>query len=923
MEFIQKSGNQENSANQDITSNNFKNVSPPPTFVNSAGKRHLKNYHNLYPKEQKRLRKYVFQEYLKKKTADAENIPVRISRAGYGPDRNRICEEIDVDFGVKLSSTDFNQGWFSDKIEELVALQLKSEGKDNPTAEEKQRAITSEAKKNREFAAILGNWLKEIGKSGKKLKYGSGQNVVDYLWISEETNIPYHHLIKTTTSCHKIIKAAFREIGFETFPPIKNFTDEHTYNKLLEYGTNCRQAELEGKTNADSQRNYTRHALLKFLKCLKLTRDSKIGPEIGILFNECSQEFAMSISNNNTRRKLMSELRKWQNYYRAFLQIDYLPADLAGALTFLLGTSGTSYNELGKYLGTEGKFTSLVSRWASGKCVPLISHLEVIHKIEEFFNLPPETLASRIVFYPAPGLQALLRREGFPRARGVSYSKLASLLPDDFPTLSGEVQRRMVSDAVEYIIQSKSEYRRRLGRLTKDPYRLKIKNYPPRLLAEMEHLVYFKTAEIPPPGYRRHPDNKWKKTTAQRSGTTGFFYALTESVFGVLTAPKEKFGAGLNIGQLTITHLALPAVWRVFFDFMEDRTGKIPVSTVAHDLNMIYSWLNEEFGWLVQSPWLADALNPIPEILSEEDVGLAKTDWLAFIKKIKSDLKEIKDHIDKMEKTTPPDRDSHLPILPILESDAPLQILRNAIKEYELKIPHRSTAPVNAALGLRNVIFLRILAETALRSYNMLNLTWKPDNSGQLRKHQNGHYYIEISPDKFKNPQSSYFGPPKAKYNYKVNLSNKLTLLLDEYLLHERNYLLSRWAESKGISGEIYDEGFLFISESRALSQGMTYSMISYLMYTFTSAELVYNPLTGTGIKGVEPFCLHGVRHIVATHVLKVTGSFADAAAAIQDTAETVRIHYARYLPSDRDKRFRTLITDLMEDDSEEWKGSR
>jgi hypothetical protein len=42
------------------------------------------------------------------------------------------------------------------------------------------------------------------------------------------------------------------------------------------------------------------------------------------------------------------------------------------------------------------------------------------------------------------------------------------------------------------------------------------------------------------------------------------------------------------------------------------------------------------------------------------------------------------------------------------------------------------------------------------------------------------------------------------------------------------------------------------------------------------------------------------VRDVLATHLLKQTGSYEQASYAIQDTPETVAKHYARFLPQDK-----------------------
>jgi integrase len=199
----------------------------------------------------------------------------------------------------------------------------------------------------------------------------------------------------------------------------------------------------------------------------------------------------------------------------------------------------------------------------------------------------------------------------------------------------------------------------------------------------------------------------------------------------------------------------------------------------------------------------------------------------------------------------------------------------------------------------------------------MVNMTWKENNTGHLRRHQNGYYHLEIPHTEFKNPQSSFFGPPGRERPFKVELSGVVTSLLDEYLFRCRPYLIEKWMMSKNSEGGVEDEGFLFISSSCGKSQRISYSSAAVIVVDFSIEHLVYNPLTETGLKGVESFAPHSFRHIFATHVLKDTGSFANAGAAIQDSEATARRYYAQYQPSDRDKQYRQTIKDLMEEENE------
>lgn len=63
----------------------------------------------------------------------------------------------------------------------------------------------------------------------------------------------------------------------------------------------------------------------------------------------------------------------------------------------------------------------------------------------------------------------------------------------------------------------------------------------------------------------------------------------------------------------------------------------------------------------------------------------------------------------------------------------------------------------------------------------------------------------------------------------------------------------------------------------------------------------IKNPYTGRGaIMGLLPHGPHNVRDVLATHILKQTGSYEQASYAIQDTPETVLKHYGRFLPQDK-----------------------
>jgi hypothetical protein len=73
---------------------------------------------------------------------------------------------------------------------------------------------------------------------------------------------------------------------------------------------------------------------------------------------------------------------------------------------------------------------------------------------------------------------------------------------------------------------------------------------------------------------------------------------------------------------------------------------------------------------------------------------------------------------------------------------------------------------------------------------------------------------------------------------------------------------------------------------------------------TFIQRFGIYNPYTGRGaIKGLLAHGPHAVRDVLATHLLKKTGSYELASFAIQDTVNEVMKRYAHFLPHEKIER--------------------
>lgn len=107
----------------------------------------------------------------------------------------------------------------------------------------------------------------------------------------------------------------------------------------------------------------------------------------------------------------------------------------------------------------------------------------------------------------------------------------------------------------------------------------------------------------------------------------------------------------------------------------------------------------------------------------------------------------------------------------------------------------------------------------------------------------------------------------------------------------------------KRLPDENRDPGTLFVKTVKSNSKDAAYDQTTfYEAWRLTIQRYgIYNPYTDRGaIRGLLPHGPHNVRDVLATHILKQTGSYEQASYAIQDTPDMVASHYGRFLPQDK-----------------------
>ncbi len=504
------------------------------------------------------------------------------------------------------------------------------------------------------------------------------------------------------------------------------------------------------------------------------------------------------------------------------------------------------------------------------------------------------------------------RAAAFNGLKGIGAAeqrRIAWHLPSDFASRSprerGEilewVRRVVVSGATDFrcfqAAALKQRYGLRFG--VGEPARSGIErgalSAPHRLVAEMDALLTFKTTTLTPTGYQRR--GVWgADTAAQRVEHLSL-------LFGALAADPGGAvrGHGVPMDRLCFAMLVVPAVWDWYVRWREQRRGFYTAWEVDM-LSLVMGLTSAETGWLRQTPSLVDALSPIDGLVTGDDVKYLRKDWPGACARMRVHAHRRMKEIERVLRVH---RDPFEPILPVLEADSPLAEYRKITDEIARLMPDGRYHPKCAAEALRALLMVRLGLHLGVRQKNLRQLLIKPRGlaasserrleelkRGELRwSDRDNAWEVFIPAIAFKNADSSFFsGKP-----FRLLLPDLCGLYgyIDRYLDGGRKLLLS------GAS----DPETFFVKSVKQSSRSAAYDQTTFYeaWRWITQRYGIYNPWTRRGaIVGLLPHGPHSVRDVLATHILKQTGSFEQASYAIQDTPEIVAKHYGRFLPENK-----------------------
>ncbi|MEC3947567.1 hypothetical protein [Sphingobium sp. HWE2-09] len=563
---------------------------------------------------------------------------------------------------------------------------------------------------------------------------------------------------------------------------------------------------------------------------------------------------------------------------------------------------------------------STLQSWIEGRRTPQsAASLEILNRIEVRYDLPAGYFRSKL---PHPA-----RAPSGIAINGVTKTeqrRLAWHLPDDFNTRSLKQQAEILEWVREVVISGATEYRRFQAQAMKLRYAIRfpaitgkkirgvpaneaapdidddmghvgVVDAPPRLVTEMADLVQFKTSTLTDIGFQRN--GVWgEETTSQKIEHFGLMFgALAASPRGAVE------GHGVPIRSITFAMLVFPRVWDWYVQWRERRRGFF-TRWECDMLRNAMALVRADTGWLRQHPELADRLVPIEGLISSNDIGAARANWQQACDILHAHASA---RVREVERVARIHRDPIEPILPILEAPSPVAEYLKIAEEILKVRPDGRRYPKAAAEVVRSYLLIRLGLHLGLRQKNLRQLMVcprgnLPRSERQLETMKRGEirwsdrdqgWEVLVPAVAFKNAHSSFFaGKP-----FRLLLPDLGGLYdhIEAYVEKHRAILLN------GAD----DPGTFFVKTVKTTSRDASYDQNTFYEAWRLVVQRygVFNPYTGRGaIKGLLPHGPHNVRDVLATHILKQTGSFEQASYAIQDTPDMVAKHYGRFLPQDK-----------------------
>lgn len=585
--------------------------------------------------------------------------------------------------------------------------------------------------------------------------------------------------------------------------------------------------------------------------------------------------------------------------------------DIAGRLTSIFSQHNVGFYRVSKILQAKGTpiDATTLSRWCSRQRQPTrVSAVMALKSLETHFSLPDDYLVE-CVRPQKTGIPRFSITEPLSTREKVLISRH---LPADFNMREAQERSEIVAWISSNILGRKLEFRsfQRLAATQRYAFRFRFDNAagptaaalfsagaidaPDALNRDMVALAQFMTAKLSPIGFRR--TTPWNRENALRH------FRTFGRIFGALAAKpsSDVHGAGVPQKALSLALFSFPQIWDWYLQWNERRRGFF--STWEPSL-MITAWqLCGENGFVRQQPGLAATLSPIDGLITQDQIASAISGWDEHCSRCASHCRQRAREIKLIARRH---RDPFGPITPVLDADEPLREYLKVATEILKRIPDRQTRPLAAAHAVRSFLMFRLGLHLGVRQVNLRRLLLATpgqlfsserqleiNRQGELRwQTLKGVWEVFIPAAAFKNGSFGFFkGRP---FVLELPDVGGLYRYIGEYIEVHRPYLLGKAADPRTF--------FIKTVSKRSRRAEFDQQTFCNAWNNIIATYGIYNPYTRKGaIKGMLPHGPHALRDILATHVLKQTGSYELAGYAIQDAAATVLKYYSRFFPKDK-----------------------
>jgi transcriptional regulator with XRE-family HTH domain len=553
-----------------------------------------------------------------------------------------------------------------------------------------------------------------------------------------------------------------------------------------------------------------------------------------------------------------------------------MPTTFAEALRWAMERNGVSIYKLAKQVGVS---EAAVRSWRKGCFLPRSRAL--VTKLEGALDLPEGTLSGRLPRWGLPKIGVEGKDTPYPEFMR-TFRRVAALARYGRPwnDLSPDEQEALLREDDDRW-KRLSNRQKRVRKASQTPFRLSFDEWPPEARKEWED-------------YERYA-----------SSAPGSVARVQAALAGAPLAPMTVRKETLERERMLIEQ---------FYGYCHNERGLDSNAlslALLTDLELVHSYL----------AWRVNRYEDVPPVTRSEYI------FIALVKKLHRgylralglgvDPDGVKELERKLKIAGIDVTDGYHAVEPLLETSEPLRWVLDGIRLMlrdaagwvgDLLAPQIPTAKSQAreALALyRDVLLLWLMVAHPLRARHFYKayLDTNEFRDGDFtpgRGHvgrASGGYYLAYRKVEFKNARGQVFqslqdhdlitfpldDPEHPFVALEVEgRSYSLNSLFHVYLHQIHPHLVKRF----GRTGPLLP---LFPgADTRGRIREIFYSRSAYVA-----------ALPGVPPK-VLPFGPHSIRHVVATEVVKRTGSFEAAANVLLDSIDMVVQHYARFAPRDR-----------------------